>query len=106
MPNSKSPNGGGWLANRERLVQALQGACFGSRQTLPPLRAALDAFVREATHQGRDREWILRAVRSAVDSGLMPSLEESRRHALSVMVSRLAEEACRPIGSEVTDSRG
>jgi hypothetical protein len=98
MTGTKASNGS-WLTSRERLVQSLQSACFGSRQNLPRLRAAIATFVQESSHQGMGREWILRAIQSALDTGVAPPLEESRRHAFSLTVSRLAQEACKPLGS-------
>lgn len=105
MPNAKGPALAAWQINRERLVQALQGACFGSRQNLPRLRAAVATFVRDSSHQGMDREWILSAVHSALDSGLTPPLPESRRQAFSDMVSRLVEEAFSSPQSGIIESR-
>jgi hypothetical protein len=88
-----------WLINRERLVQALQGACFGSSQNLPRLRAAIATFADESSRLGMDRDWIRRAVDSAVDSALTPPLKELRRRAFFLTVGALTDEACEALGS-------
>ena len=99
MTGMGASNTPAWLINRERLVQALQGACFGSRQNLPRLRAAIATFARESSHLGMDSEWIRRAVDSALDTALTPPLEEARRRALSLTVTSLTNEACGVLGS-------
>jgi len=83
----------GTILSRDSLLGELQRACTARRYDSPALHSAVVDFAHSARHAGLDLEWLLVAIQDALDTGLVPRLDEASRRALSGLVRDVATEA-------------
>ncbi len=83
----------GIMLLRQSLVEALQESCRTRRYDSPQLRRAIQEFARGATHAGLGLEWVQTSVEDAIETAVVPSLDEYQRETLCSAVGRMVQDA-------------
>jgi hypothetical protein len=93
MPEPDDQLLGRHVPSRDVLLNELQAAHTKRFYDSPVLRKAVADFTHGARHSGLRLEWVLTAVQDAIDTGVLPPLDEARRRAISERVRRMVTEA-------------
>ena len=88
------------VPSRDALLLELQAAYTTRRYDSPALRTVVSDFARGARHSGLSLAWALDAIQDAIDSGILPPLEKSRRRGFSEPVRRMASDAYAACGTD------
>jgi hypothetical protein len=88
------------VPSRDALPQELQEADTKRRYDSLALRTVVSDFARGARHTGLSLEWALDAIQDAIDSGILPPLDQSRRRGISEPVRRMASDAYAACGTD------
>jgi hypothetical protein len=78
---------------RDALLRELQAAHTTRRYDSLALRTAVTDFVVSAHHSGLGLDWVFSAIQDAINTGVLPPPDDSRRRAISDPVRHMASEA-------------